>query len=442
MIATADRAPADARELRACALWALAESAIVFPLVGALLAELRPFGLGAGALAIPFLAAYVGGATIAYRFRTSSNLGAGAAVAAVLAGLVVGRGSFVATAVAVVLCLLVALRVVTLALRDWRSPVQSELVWGAAALGVEALFAGLLPAPRLLLVAFVPLFFAAGLASRAATIWSIGEGGELDEAAGRGWIGRALVAAGGLACAMAVAVLVGVRGGLFELLGRLVRPVAAVIGAAVMWVILQVARPLFWLADRLGIDPERVREFLERLRASVAGARGPVAAHPPAPAPWARLAGLLVFLVISYAMYRLLRRLRGDVTTETAETTPPPRAPEPQAVEKLPRGVRPRLRRELPADSVRRWYAEALIALRRHELEKAPAITPAEFVPEVANAFPDGAEDFRALTNAYEDVRYGNIRLDRARLRDLERRQHRLIETLRSSRGWPVAPSG
>jgi hypothetical protein len=439
---TVGRAQPDARELRACALWALAESAIVVPVVAVLFDELRPFGLGAGALAIPFLFAYVGGATLACQFRTSRNLGAGAAVTAVLVGLVVGRGSFAAAGFAVVVALLVAFRIVSLALRDWRAPVHDELVWGAAALGAEALLAGLLPVPRPLFVALVPLYFAAGLASRAATVWSIGEGGELDERAGRSWIGRALVVAAGLAGAMAVAVLLGVRGGLFDLVGRIVRPVAQLVGAAVLWVIVQVARPLFWLADRLGIDPERVREFLERLRSSVAGARGPVTTQPPAPAPWARLLGLLVVVAIAFVMYRLLRRLRADVEVRPAEPRPPRRSVEPTALEEPPRSVRSRLRRELPADAVRRWYAEALIALRRHRLEKAPALTPAEFVPEVATALPAGAEDFRALTDAYEDVRYGNVHLDRERLREIEGRHRRLLETIRSARGWPAAPSG
>jgi hypothetical protein len=442
VIATAGRAPADSRELRACALWALAESAIVLPVVAFLLDELRPFGLGAGAMAVPFLVAYAGGATLAYRFRTSSNLGIGAAVVAVLAGLVVGRASFTAAAASVVVALLLALRIVSLALRDWRAPVHGELAWGTALLGAEALLAGLLPLPSPLLVALVPPFFAAGLSSRATTVWSIGDADELEERTGRPWIGRALVAAGGLALAMALAVLLGVRGGLFDLIGRIVRPAAQVVGAAVLWVIVQVARPLFWLADRLGIDPERLREFLERLRSSVAGARGPVETHPPASAPWARLLGVLVVVAIAFVMVRLLRRLRADVEVEPAEPATPRSAAVPRALEPPPGRVGARVRRELPADAVRRWYAEALIALRRKSLEKEPAVTPAEFVPEVAAAFPAGADDFRALTDAYEDVRYGNVRLDRERLRELEGRHRRLLETLRHARGWPVAPNG
>ncbi len=283
MILARDLSQPDAHELRACALWALAESTVVYPPVGLFLVAVRPFGLGAQMFAIPFVVGYVGGAALAYRFRTSRNLGTAAAMVAVLVGLLVGRDGFAEAAVAALVALLVALRVVTLAVRDWRSPIHAELVWGAAALGTEAMLAAALPEWRALLAAFVPTFFGAALASRAVTVWSVGSPGELDERLGSSWIRRTLLAAGGLAAAMALAVVLGVRGGLFDVLGRLVRPVAEVVGSAVLWLILQAARPLFWLADRFGIDPERVREFLDRLRQSVAGARGPVDVRPPEP---------------------------------------------------------------------------------------------------------------------------------------------------------------
>jgi len=441
VILARDLSPPDAHELRACALWALAESTVVYPPIGLFLVAVRPFGLGAQTFAIPFVAAYVGGAVLAYRFRTSRNLGTAAAVVAVLAGLLVGRDGIAEAVVAAVVALLVALRVVTLALRDWRSPVHAELAWGAGVLGSEAILAAALPAWRPLLALLVPTFFGAALASRAVTVWTEGPPGWLDERLGSSWVRRTLLAAGGLAAAMALAVVLGVRGGLFDLLGRLVRPVAEVVGSAVLWLILQAARPLFWLADRLGIDPERIREFLDRLRESVAGARGPVDARPPDPAPWARVVGLLVFVALGYALYRLLRRVRGE---PPAEPEPPrPRTPAPIAkpVEERPAPARRRFRRELPADAVRRWYAEALLALRPHELRKAPALTPAEFVPEVAGRFPDRAEDFRALTRAYEDVRYGGIRLDRDRVRELEVRHRRLLQALRTAVHRPVAPT-
>lgn len=441
MILARDLSPPDEHELRACALWALAESTVVYPPIGVFLVAVRPFGLGAQVFAIPFVAAYVGGAVLGYRFRASRNLGTAAAVVAVLAGLLVGRDGIAEAAVAAVVALLVALRVVSLALRDWRSPIHAELGWGAAALGVEAILAAALPEWRPVFALFVPMFFGAALASRAVTVWTGNSRGELDERLGSPWVRRTLLAAAGLAAAMALAVVLGVRGGLFDLVGRVVRPVAEVVGSAVLWLILQAASPLFWLADRLGIDPERIREFLDRLRESVVSARGPVDARPPDPAPWARVLGLLVFLALGYAVYRVLRRVRGEAPAE--DEPRPLRSPAPGArpVEERPPPARRRFRRELPADAVRRWYAEALLALRPHELQKAPALTPAEFVPEVAARFPDRAEDFRALTRAYEDMRYGGLRLGRDRLRALEIGHRRLLQALRAPVHRPVAPT-
>jgi hypothetical protein len=94
---------------------------------------------------------------------------------------------------------------------------------------------------------------------------------------------------------------------------------------------------------------------------------------------------------------------------------------------------RPAFRRELPADAVRRLYAEVLLALRRADVRKGPALTPAEFVPEVAEAFPACEAGFARLTRAYEDVRYGSLRLDPERVRALEREQRRIVVVVRDA---------
>ena len=49
----------------------------------------------------------------------------------------------------------------------------------------------------------------------------------------------------------------------------------------------------------------------------------------------------------------------------------------------------------------------------------------------VAGAVPGCAAEFELLTHAYEDVRYGSLRLDRPALRDLESAQKRITKTLR-----------
>src|SRR5207245_10843010 len=105
---------------------------------------------------------------------------------------------------------------------------------------------------------------------------------------------------------------------------------------------------------------------------------------------------------------------------------------------------RSRSHRELPADTVRRWYAEALLALERRGLAKPPAATPAEFLEGVQRAFPGCRTQFMALTRAYEDVRYGSLGVERSVMQGLEEGRTTLMETLRrmSRADVPDEPAG
>src|SRR5207342_2937716 len=118
--------------------------------------------------------------------------------------------------------------------------------------------------------------------------------------------------------------------------------------------------------DLLGIDPDRVREFLDRLREGAAG-RAIDQRHAGPPGIWQRMLGFLVFAALGYAVFRAIRHFRPPAGAE-----PEPRVPGTQTEAALPpvAGLppRPRFRREPPADTVRRWYAETLWALRRREI--------------------------------------------------------------------------
>jgi len=117
----------EGRELRACGLAALAESGVLVLPVWLVLTEARGLKIGVMALAVPFVAVYVGGAILACRFRASRNVAFGAAMLATLAGIWLGHGDLNRTVFAVLICLLVSLRLVTLALRDWRLPKRKKL---------------------------------------------------------------------------------------------------------------------------------------------------------------------------------------------------------------------------------------------------------------------------------------------------------------------------
>jgi uncharacterized protein DUF4129 len=422
----ADVTRPERRELRACGLAALAEAGVLVLPLWLILTQTRGLHIGVMALAVPFVATYVGGALLACRFRASSNVAYVAAAIAIVAGIWLGHGHVNQTVFAVLVCLLVAFRLVTLALRDWRLPIHAELGWLTLALGLEVLIAaGATREWHGPLLWIVPVFFVAAFASRASTVWTFGAAGELDERVRAAWIRRALLATGVLVGAMVAAVALSIEGGVFDRIGRWLTPAADAVTSAFAWVLSQVARPIFWLVDRLGIDPGAVRDLLNGLRNGSVG-RTLVEQRAAGESFVQRMLGLLVFAAIGYAVFRAIRRFRPPVGSE-----PEPRIVGTQAevalaeVEPLP--PRPRLRREPPADTVRRWYAETLWALRRREIVREPWQTPAEFAPVVAGAVPACADAFEALTRAYEDVRYGSRRIDAAAVTRLEAGQKTIM---------------
>ena len=433
MIAPTTVTPPEPRELRACGLAALAESGVLALPVWLLLTETRGLEIGVVALAVPFMTIYVGAVLLACRFRASRHLPLAAIVVAVLAGAWLGRGDLNRSVFAVVVFLLVALRAITLALRDWRLPIHAEFGWFALALGIEVMVsAGANPEWRGPLVAIVPLFFAAALASRAATVWTTSGSSELDERVRASWIRRAGLATGLLVAAMAAAVAFSVRGGVFDWVGAWIAPAANAFASLLAWTLSQIVRPIFWLVDQLGIDPDRVREFFEDLRESAARA-AQEAGSSEGPTVWQRILGFVAFAAIGYALFRVIRRFKpkgGGAEPERA--VPASATVSALAQEQVAAG--PRLHRELPADRVRRWYAETLGALRSRDVMKETWQTPAEFVPSVAAAFPACAAPFAELTRAYEDVRYGGLRLEGDRLERLEAGQETIVAAM-SSRG-------
>lgn len=420
-------------ELRAAGLAALAEAGVVYLPLHLVLSEARGIGFGVATLAAPFLLVYVAGTLLVCRFRGSRNLAAGALVVALLAGLYLGRGDLNRSVFTVVVSLLVGLRVVSLGLRDWRAPIHAEIGWGAAALGFETILgAGSQPEWRSLLAVFVPMFFVASLASRASTVWTSAGAADLDERVRVAWIRRAALTTGGLLVAMVTAVVLGVRGGALDRVGSWLAPVTNAFASFVVYLLVQAARPVFWLVDRLGIDPDGVRRFLEGLRERGLARQAEEELERPGPSLWQRVLAFAVFAAAGFALYRVLRRFRprpGPAERRASEGTVVAAALPLDEPAPAPRSL---VRRELPADAVRRMYAEALLALRARDLEKEPWLTPAEFAPIVAEAVPEAAAGFQELTRAYQDVRYGNLRPGRDAIRGLAATHRRVLERVRA----------
>ncbi|HZD81027.1 MAG TPA: DUF4129 domain-containing protein [Actinomycetota bacterium] len=420
MIGTRAVPPPTGRELRACGLAALAEAGLVYLPVHLVLDQSGSVGMSVNALALPFILVFVATTVAACALRTRAEVPTVAGAAAVVLGLSVGRGDLNREVFLVVVLLLVAARAVMLGFRDWREPISASMGWGAVALMVETVLAtGPQRDWRPLLIAIVPLFFAASLASRAAIVWTSDPSGDLSDPTRAGWLRRALALIGALAATMVAAIGLGVRGGLLERIGGMTQTVVGGVAAGLAYLMAQLARPIFWLVDRLHVDPSRARSLLRSFREHVSNLDRSHAAWSGG-SPVERILGLLAFALLVLVLIAFVRRLRpapnsarqpvgqpGTVTSEPIEpqgTTPAPS---------------PRSRRAPPAEAVRRWYAETLELLRRRELDKEPSLTPAEFAAQVAAALPVCAASFAELTRAYEDVRYGHRSIPEPRLSEV-----------------------
>jgi len=365
------------------------------------------------------------------RFKATLSVVAGAAlVLGVAQALLWGHADIGGLTSLVVLLLFVALRVAMLGLRDWRDPMGEAFGVGVIALVLEIGFAGGDPDLRSMLPIAVVQFFVAALASRAASM-RLGRPVSKDvphgAQAARRWLRTTAVTLGALAGLLALSVGLGGRHGGLALIGRAVlRAVGAVFGFIVLVFARVLLGPVSWLVDKLNIDLSGFRKLTETLRQF-----GEQAEHGSGGGsdPIVRLIGLVILIAIGVLLFRGIRRHFRLLDRRAAEAAgePPPAA----SLGPRPRRRRgPRVRRELPADTVRRWYSEALLMLERRGLVKAPSRTPAEYLVDVRAAYPECGPEFGALTRAYEHVRYGSRTFDPAALGRLEAQRTVLLGAL------------
>ena len=431
-------APPDDAQLRAAALAALAEGCILAMPVHLLLTENVPAALPAAPFAFGFLAVFVAGTTLLCRFRGAANATAIAGIISVLAALSVGGADLNVLVFRVLVAALVTFRAASLGLRDWHDPLRGEIAWGALAMAAEAALgtgAGFAEW-RIPLALMIPVFFAASLGCRAVTIWN---DSDADRADARQWLGRIPVGlAVSLACVLGLAAVAS-QGGILQRLGAVVAPFVSVILTLVLFGLQLVFRPIVWLISRFQVNTDAWQQVLRDLGRGTQPTSRLEPSHGALGASISRILGFVVFSVLAWGLYRALRRLRAHEVTASA---PPDVAPVVGAP--LPDEVGPPTgwgRRSLPADRVRRWYAQALLALEQHELPKDPSLTPGEFARDVGRTLPEVREHLDPLTRAYEDVRYGSLRVDDVTIRELRTHHRALLATLRRppDRGEPAA---
>ena len=412
----------DRASVPASALAAAAESGLLF--VPAHLIAVDSAQVGAGPFAgFPLFALVFVGATVsATAFRRHAGMRLAVPVAAVVLGLVQGAvwGSAGAsgTGTAVVVALALALRVVMLAIRDWREPIGDSFALGAAVLFIEVVSVGKRDPLHSLMPMIAVLFFLGSLASRAASVWLANRPARVDSDASLSRPHRSLIVVLAVMCAvMVLALVLGSPHGAFEVSGRFVYGLLARLVLAMGWVVAELLlRPLYWILTKAHVSAEGISRAAARIRAI-----GPATSGKSGGSSLVeRVIGLLLFTGIFLLLLTTIRR-RWRLLTEGVG----PRARE-QIPERAPMASRrmrnriPRLRREFPADTVRRWYAEALLVLERLGLAKPPARTPGEYMIDVNRAFPECAPAFTALTRAYEDVRYGSVRIEEEALGRLD----------------------
>jgi uncharacterized protein DUF4129 len=434
------------RSVPAAALAAVAESGLLFLPVRLVCVE--ELGAHAGPLATfpVFVLLFVGAVALATRFHRSVLMPwlalLGAVAAAVAQAGPFSEGGVLSYGVAIALTLGLSLRVVTLALRDWRNPIDNSFGWGAVVLLVEVFAANSTRAGwESVLPLIVPAFFIGSVASRAMSVRIEAEqSGDSTIISSDGSVTSSAIpparASIFLLTALGLGILVatglGIRGGVFERVGGVVLPAAVwvIVGASVVLGLIGTVFAI--LLSRLHID---FVGGLQRLAANLGRGRPRVQGGSPLQLPWVgRLLGLLLFAGVVYVVVRLLnrrrelphwrarRRLGGTHVRSLQE----------EAGEQ-PAGRR-RGRRDLPREPVRRWYAEILLLLESRGLRKPVAATPAEYVGIVGEAFPDSRPGFEALTRAYEQVRYAARALDRAALHRLRRDRESAAAVIRKAK--------
>jgi Domain of unknown function (DUF4129) len=423
---------ADRASVLPAALAAVAESAVLYLLVHDIAMNEGRVVAGPMMHFWAFVAVFGAGVAVATGLRKSSLLPAGVGLTAGALGLAQGTwwgtGDVIAVGTSVLLWLAVGVRIITLALRDWREPIGTSFGVGAVALLAEIFLMGGFAEGSSVLPLAVPQFFLASMASRAASFRlstepaSTAEGKRRGGAISRGGVasrvGMGLVAIAVLGTLLAAAAGLGGHHGGLQLLGKgilaVVIPIVAYVLAPVLKLLVDAAA---WLVGFLHIDLSglrRIAENINRFRAH------PPQATSPSGGPLGRVLALLFLLALGYLLIRTLRLRwswftpRGGSGARTSEAIPM------SVLSPTRRRKRTRLRQELPADTVRRWYAEALLALEGLGLAKVPSRTPGEYLRDVTVAFPECAAGFTALTRAYEDVRYGSMRFNTERLERLE----------------------
>ena len=333
------------------------------------------------------------------------------------------------TVISVLVCVAVAFRVATLGLRDWREPDTVSLWVGGVVVGLEALASGSIQrswGPTLVMV--IPVFFAASLASRAVVVWA--DQGAVEASS---WIRHSGRLAIGLGAVAVVAVLTagsidrlaswvgagGSRGRRSAGLDGGPAPASGLLGLRAG----QRRHP--GCRRSVGSDPTQQPGGQPRRRRSRRSTRGWRRVRPrrgvPVPGRGHGRRDHALSPVPGDPLARDLaaRCSRGCLGDGAARRRPIRRA----ATE--PGGPVERLQpTRCGAPTPMPWTPSKPAASRSRRMPRPPS-SPVRCRPVTRSV----AEDFGALTRAYEDVRYGAATLTKGAVEAVERHRRSLVAT-------------
>jgi hypothetical protein len=426
----------DRTSVPAALLAALGEAGVVFLLVDDVALD-TVHATGGPLASYPLFAAlFVAGVGLATAYRrlriTTTVVAVVAAVVGAVQAVAFAAGDPFGRVASVMLALVVGLRVVSVSARDWRQPVSYSFGFGAGVLLAELILGGWRVPPGTLPVITIA-FFVGALGSRAASVRMANR--SLLEAHGggqsRSQFRTLVVSVGALVASLGLVTVLALPNGVLQVVGGVLGWVVLHVILGIGYVIARVlSGPLGWTVRKLHLSFEPFTRLAQTLQGFADSARG--RGTKTSGTPWVqRVLGLLFVGGLVLLLVRAIRR-RFELV-ERSDPREDPTPPEPEGSLPRPRRRRrgPRTRRELPADTVRRWYAEILLVLERKGLAKEPSITPGEFESVVGRAFPECGPGFDAITRAYEDVRYGSVTIGPDGLASLGERHRAIMDVLR-----------
>ncbi|HXJ64664.1 MAG TPA: hypothetical protein VNN79_12995, partial [Actinomycetota bacterium] len=215
-----------------------------------------------------FLVLFSGGVAIGARLRGRAGVPYGIAAGCVVVGIVQsvawnaggGTGAFIAIS----LCLLAGIRMVTLALRDWRDPIDASFGWGAGVLLAEIVIAHVAEWGDVVWPIAV-LFFLGSLGSRAASVRMVErsvQGAAAGPDSARRWRIVAATLGGGAVLLTGVGLVLGTQSGPID---RLAQLLVQALAALIYWAAYLIAVVLNWILSVVGLDRNGIQEFISRI---------------------------------------------------------------------------------------------------------------------------------------------------------------------------------